>query len=295
MAGAPATKRIMRLVVFLLGTVGVVFLVLLLAKRFPNREGFQSAGDCDLYKSRCPGQTIGGQYVYMCASDTDATNLLQCSPDLATVLNLNTTGISNLGIRDAVCYLVPGGSYNLGSKVNDVYYVCYQRPPRLTYDDTLGTEVYENPGFEIDVDPNPATMSFNLETACGTYQGAGQMIGNSMFKTYNNIDYVSTAISSIEGAYSVVDATIKRRCTGTLTTAQSNACTGLSNFGTLQADSNYTDLRSIYTVLTDSYGKMKSLFTGDTVPKFDGLNCRPLSQSTTNAIFSPLVALKTNR
>jgi hypothetical protein len=284
MATSIATKRIMRLVVFLLGTVGVVFLVLLLARR-SRTEGFQTAADCATFKSRCAPQTISGDFVYLCPDADTASDLLQCSPDLATTLQLNPAGTSNLGIRDAVCYLVPGGSYAPASKVGDVYYVCYQRPPQIVYDDTLGMTRYTDPTNEVDDDPNPGTMTVNLETACGTYQGAGLMIGTAMDKTYKNIDYVSSAMRSIQGAYGLVSTIIKSRCGGTINDDQRTACSSLSNFGTIQTDTTYSDLQGLYTALTGSYGNMKSFFTSDTTPKFNGLNCRSLPQSTISAIY----------
>lgn len=280
--------RHIRLVVFLLGTVGIVFFVMLLARGARGaREGFQvltaggmDANTCSTYRNACPQQTIGGQQVYMCPTVAAAMNLMKCDDTIAQSMRLDPSYQSQLGIRDAVCYLVGAGSGVPASRVESNYYVCYQRPPFVVYDDTLGSDVFQDP----EEDRNPETMKASLESACGSYQGAGVMIGTSMEKTYNNIDYVSTAMRSIKGTYDQVAALRSQRCTGSLTTDQTKACNALAAFGTLQNDANYTALTTLYNTLVGSYSNMRTFFTGDTDPKFRGLKCKPLPATTISSI-----------
>lgn len=270
MAGTPATKRIMRLVVFLLGTVGVVFLVLLLARQAPNREGFQTADQCSQFRVACQPQTIGGQTVYMCGDSNAAMNLLTCDGTLMQTMGLDSEYRAQLGIRDAVCYMVGAGA---SSKIGSNYYVCYQRPPRIAYDDAIGMNEYINPGYAFEEDPNPEILKQDLETACGTFQGISTIITRSLGTTRTNISSVGNALSSIAGAYSTVNA-LRARCTGTLTPDQQTACTALSNFGVLANDANFNALTTLNTTLATANSNMGGLFMGNVVPSFKGLNCK---------------------
>ena len=284
------TDKHIRLVVFLLGTVGIVFFVMLMARRLRlearTQEGFQTATDCANYRAACPPVRIANQLVYMCSNvsraQDDAMNLMSCDDTLAQSLRLDPSHVSKLGIRDAICYAVGAG---VASKVGSNYYVCYQRPPYITFDSALGANQYVNPSDGISDDPNPTTMVANLETACGTYGGAGLMVGTAMDKTYKNIDYVSTAMSTIKTAYDQVAAIRTARCTGTLNADQTSTCNALSTFGTLQTDTTYSALTNAYTTLVDSYNSMKSYFVTDIEKKFSGLNCKPLPPSTVAAIY----------
>lgn len=269
MATSVATKRIMRLVVFLLGTVGVVFLVLLLAGRL-QKEGFQTADQCSQFRVACQPQIVGGQTVYMCGDSTAAMNLLTCDGTLMQNMGLDSEYQAQLGIRDAVCYMVGAGA---SSKVGSNYYVCYQRPPRIAYDDAIGMNEYINPGYPFEEDPNPEILKQDLETACGTFQGISTMITRSLLTTRTNISSVSNALSSIAGAYSTVNA-LRTRCTGTLTTEQQTACTALNNFGVLANDANFNALTTMNNTLLTANSNMGGLFTGDVVPSFRGLNCK---------------------
>jgi hypothetical protein len=155
------------------------------------------------------------------------------------------------------------------------YFVCYRRPPPIVFDDATGLNVYANPSGPFGDDKTPDTLGLDLETACGSFQGTTTMIANSISKTYNNADYVSSAMSSIGGAYTTITNLRNGVCQrGNLTPEQTIDCTAISNFGLIGADANYSTLLGNYTTLSTTISNMKGLYVNDVVPKFSGLNCK---------------------
>lgn len=238
------------------------------------------------FRFKCPVVQVGEQKVYMCdnidmydedATMNDAMNLMTCDDTLNQALKLDPEHTSMLGIRDAVCYMVGAGA---ASKVERNYFVCYQRPPRIEYDDIAGADMYVNPGYEDGADPNPDIMRQNLEGACSAFQGATTMIETSRAKTQTNANSVNSAVATLKTTYDTVERLRAQYCGSASNADQVAACAALTRFGSAATDPDYQKLLTIQAALNSAISGMTNYLTTDTVPKFSGLNCKPRTTTT---------------
>lgn len=154
----------LKLFIFLLITVGIVYIVLQIIFQPSPRisEGFQTP--------LCPMQVINNRNTYLCDNSNRA---LALSVD------------SNIGLNDSICY---NDSDSLTSvQTGGVYYICYDRPAPLYFNEKIGATT--RLAAYDDMAPESAIDSGNAN--CSAYNGPYK----DLYKTYTG---TSTLISIVD-------------------------------------------------------------------------------------------------
>ena len=161
------TKRAQRLFLFLLLTIGLVFFVVATSayvRRWSRGavEPFQTAATpaidftpmtkCDAAAS-CSVTQVGDDKVYICDGTNaqyKAEQIMACTQPYVTTQLMNAPP-PFLKLTDGVCYVV----YN--TKIaGDSYYICYERPPPLTFDPVTSNIDFND--VAVNGDPVPYTL-----------------------------------------------------------------------------------------------------------------------------------------
>jgi hypothetical protein len=170
-------------------------------------------------------------------------DLAVCYTDIDTN-NSNING--NFGI----------GSSNLPTK----FYVCYDRPPPLTFDATAGIML---PILEID-DPQPDSATTSFRANCSAYNGPFQTYFNSYLKTSSILGSVNTiGFSNISSGINILSNVSTQKCIHRNDTRYvasndigSNLCTtfgiGISKFATISNDTGPSSLQELTRVIGES-------------------------------------------
>lgn len=199
------SKKTQRIFTYLLGTVGIVFIILLLTRQI--REGFQTPPEpaatpsvsefalqrqeeCiknmnDVGSINCQEQTIDGGTVYTCDDEESALEILKCDTLFSQTLDPKHTPF--YGLKDSICYR------NALSNI----YVCYNRPPITVFDDSTKTNEFLNPSYPNMDDPVPGYLAAQYPTICPGYQASYTMLHSGISTLSTNLLLVNTNIGII--------------------------------------------------------------------------------------------------
>lgn len=268
------TRLTQRVFLFLLITVGIVFLVVQIRSRFAFKERFQTQTQtqdvCRAYYTKCGLYTIpdDGRKILLCQESGGQTGqeialefLNMC--DTTALRSLDPTNLSTWNPLDAVCY-------SQRTSAGDVY-ICYDRPPPLVYDQVVGGNITQDPNDDLVPEQNARSVT----DACDTYQTVTNMLFRTFSTTTMNKAKVSNGLASLKDARNQVSTLYTARCNGALTGQRQIACTSIQNFLTSTADtSNIQKLEEYETTLAAALLTMKSLYTNEIERGYNGLGCR---------------------
>ena len=199
------SRKIQRIFIYLLATIGIIFLVLLITRQI--REGFQAATpepniidkyrqDClDRLKTTgaiCPSRTDGPHKIFTCPDETTAMKLLQCDRTFSDTIVQD--GPVYLNLTDSICYK---------SEVTQTY-LCYNRPPLLAYDSELNTTVYNNPGIPGMYDPVPTDLDNDIPGICPSYQASYTLLYKGISSISTNLSEVNSNLSVLSNVYNTI-------------------------------------------------------------------------------------------
>ncbi len=279
------TRIIQKVFVFLLLTVGILYIALWLNRRV--REPFQATDPiavrqerlCDEAKSEsnCEEQTIGDDKVWICrdggSSDSKTladTIIRQCTNPPEIVLSADASlGPSLVGDNDTSCYSVPN------SMTGSNFYVCYQRPPVKYYDEMAGGYTYTT----VDNDQVPYQLADELPAVCGAYTSLVGTVVRTLSTTKGDYSRVNNIVNTMSNAYIAMSNLSTTKCDSTKPRGADllNSCrelgTFLSNYTFSSANSNVGRLLNIQTAYSNATSNLISTFNNQIDPQFKGFGC----------------------
>ena len=276
----PSSKRIKQIFIYLLATVGIIFLIFLLVRE--TYEGFQAVPTVnsvptvnDDYRSMCLQRvnqtgirnckmiTIDSGSVWLCNDEETANDLLECDNTFASTLDPNKTSFLNL--KDSVCYLT----------ADKKIYVCYNRPPLLGLDSETNTPEFINPALPGGDDPVPGILEPQYNSLCGSYQASYTMMHSGISSISTNLSQVKANLGILSNVYDTINNLKTTYCSsGNLQGEKLIACTAINNsIGFFQ--NSLTSASTINTVstLSTSLYKLISLRDTELTPAYSGLGC----------------------
>jgi hypothetical protein len=265
------TRLVQKVFVFLLITVGILYLLLRVQRA--TREPFVATraeyNDCDTKIKKCQKYNLpDGNEAYFCrdgdSGDTGqlrAEDILNCDDQPSD--KINPANIPALGSGNAVCYQkgTQGGSI----------YVCYDRPPPIYYDPNLDTYVNQN---YLD-DPVPGQLESLLPTTCATYQTTLSMLYNAFSKITENKQKMDSGISMMEYVKSEVQKVYNQYCSPTMPDGPKKVqCQTLNTFLTdAPITDNITKLKGIQISMMNALSNLQTYYTDDIQRGYGGLGC----------------------
>ncbi len=281
------TRTIQNLFVFLLLSLGILFVVLLLRTgkvRYMTvrlLEPFQTPDElvqklredsCEDKKRKCEPKRFQDNTFWLCEDDESGDTGYNRAMNILTMCSDNPFSslapkyVSLIRSGDTACYVAE----------NSDTYVCFQRPPSQTY----------NPDFQsyVDImsqdDTTPEELSNELPAVCSAYQGAVNMILRTFSTTTVNYNKVNSAIQRMADSYSTLNGTSVINCqTGSKSPSQTTACDTLRGFLTTYSvaptggTSNMSNLYTIRNNMSNALFQLQSTFTNQIKPQFNGFGC----------------------
>jgi hypothetical protein len=276
------TRIVQKVFVFLLLTVGILYIALWLHRRvrepFLNPAAEKQKQDCEDAKRNCKEQIINNNKVWLCEdnlNDLDAQTRAQkilwaCanSPDITHSAD-SDLGTPLIGNSDTSCYSV------LNSMTGSNFFVCYQRPPAKYYDPMSGQDEYYMP----QTDPVPEELSNELPAVCGAYTSVVSAVVRNFSTTKAEYNKMNEIVNTMSNAYIAMSNLSTTKCNSTRPrgTDLLNSCrelgTFLSNYTFSSANSNVGRLLTIQTAYSNATSNLISTFNNHIQPQFNGFGC----------------------
>jgi hypothetical protein len=270
----PSSKRIKQIFIYLLATVGIIFLILLLVGQ--AREGFQTVStENENYRKiclqrinqtgvrNCKMLTIDSGTVWLCNDEDTAKDLLECDNSFASTLD--PSKISFLNLKDSVCYLT----------ADEKIYVCYNRPPLLGVDSDTNAPEFINPALPGGDDPVPSVLEPQYNSLCGSYQASYSMMHRGISSISTNLSQVNANLGILSNVYNTMNNLKTSHCSsGNLGQPQLAACNELNNsVGFFQNSITSQSTINIVNTLSTGLYKLISLRDNELTPAYSGLGC----------------------
>jgi hypothetical protein len=280
------TRIVQKVFVFLLLTVGILYIALWLHQRI--REPFQTTArdqtvqqqidSCEAAKRECRSEfRVNNDRYWLCETDlngdsqTRAMNILNMCGDSSEIVRTAdpSLGPPLLKSNETTCYSV------LNTTSGSNYYVCYQRPPVQVTNLMTG----DNEDMLPEYDQVPYELANELPAVCGAY---GSLVG-TVIRTFSTTkgDYtkVSDIITKMSNAYISMSNLSTTRCDSTKTRSPEllSSCghlgTFLSNYRFSTANSNVDRILRIQTAYSNAMSNLTSTFKNEIEPQFSGFGC----------------------
>lgn len=247
-------SSIYRIYLFLLLTIGIVYIVVYFNQRVNNIEGFLTI------PSGCSKHTVGGRLSYLCSGRGTAEELF------------DNADLTDTKITEQVCYTDSSNTDINPSSLNNRVFVCFDMNGEMSFDETTGTYTEFDPILDDDQLPIIAeqdAITNRLAFAAGhnsfkpAYDNVSTIKANAKIYGYDHVLDVRTKLTTLSNSYCVAPIPSIREV------PCSKVTTTITKLNEILDDRTDNSLFNINSVLNNSENTIKGIIYNTFIPGFD--------------------------